>query len=144
MRTTNQTEKSRVDGSRPKRVPINGGRDILTVKGIPEDLHACWVNDYNVERYKAAGYEFWRGDAHVGDNKVDNATSLTDSVVSKAVGNGVTAFVMVIPKDLYDEDQKSMAQEIKEKESILFRQQKQDEGRYGDIKVQQGNASVAY
>jgi hypothetical protein len=144
MRTTNQTEKSRIDDSRPKRVPINGGRDILTVKGIPEDLHACWVNDYNVERYQAAGYSFWTGSAVVGDNKVDNASSLTDSVVSKAVGNGVTAFVMVIPKDLYDEDQKAMAQEVKEKEAILFRQQKQGEGRYGDIKVQTGNDSVAY
>lgn len=144
MRTTNQTEKSKIDESRPKRVPINGGRDILTVKGIPEDLHPCWVNDYNVERYLEAGYSFWNGKAIVGDNKVDNASSLTDSVISKAVGNNVTAFVMVIPKELYDEDQKAMAQEIKEKEAILFRQQKQGEGRYGDIKVQQGNDPVAY
>lgn len=144
MRTTNQTEKSRIDDSRPKRVPINGGRDILTVKGIPENLHACWVNDYNVERYKDAGYSFWTGNATVGDTKVDNASSLTDSVVSKAVGNNVTAYVMVIPKELYDEDQKAMAQEVKEKEAILFRQQKQGEGRYGDIKVQTGNDSVAY
>lgn len=144
MRTTNQTEKSRIDDSRPKRVPINGGRDILTVKGIPENLHACWVNDYNVERYKDAGYSFWTGNVTVGDTKVDNASSLTDSVVSKAVGNNVTAYVMVIPKELYDEDQKAMAQEVKEKEAILFRQQKQGEGRYGDIKVQTGNDSVAY
>jgi hypothetical protein len=144
MRTTNQTEKSKIDESRPKRVPINGGRDIMTVKGIPDDLHACWVNDYNVERYQAAGYEFWRGNVIVGDNKVDNASSLTDSVVSKAVGNGVTAFVMVIPQDLYNEDQKAMAQEVKEKEAILFRQQKQGEGRYGDIKVQSGNEPVTY
>lgn len=144
MRTTNQTEKSKIDDSRPKRVPINGGRDILTVKGIPDTLHACWVNDYNVERYQEAGYSFWTGSVTVGDNKVDNASSLTDSVVSKAVGNGVTAFVMVIPKELYDEDQKVMAQEIKEQEAILFRQQKQGEGRYGDIKVQQGNIPIAY
>lgn len=144
MRTTNQTEKSKIDDSRPKRVPINGGRDILTVKGIPDDLHPCWVNDYNVERYLEAGYSFWNGKAIVGDNKVDNASSLTDSVISKAVGNGVTAFVMVIPKELYDEDQKVMAQEIKEQEAILFRQQKQGEGRYGDIKVQQGNTPIAY
>lgn len=144
MRTTNQTEKSKVDDSRPKRVPINGGRDILTVKGIPDDLHACWVNDYNVERYQEAGYSFWTGKVIVGDNKVDNASSLTDSVVSKAVGNNVTAYVMVIPKELYDEDQKAMAQKIKEDEAILFRQQKQGEGRYGDIKVQQGETPLAY
>lgn len=69
---------------------------------------------------------------------------MSDSVVSKAVGNGVTAFVMVIPKELYDEDQKSMAQEVAEQESILFRQQKQGEGRYGDIKVQRGNSATDY
>lgn len=144
MRTTNQTEKSKIDDSRPKRVPINGGRDILTVKGLPPELHACWVNDYNVERYKSAGYSFWTGSAIVGDNKVDNAGSMSDSVVSKAVGNGVVAFVMVIPKELYDEDQKSMAQEVAEQESILFRQQKQGEGRYGDIKVERGDSATNY
>ncbi len=136
--TTNQTETSRVATDRPKRVPINGLRDKLTVKGIPEHLHACWVNDNNVERYKDAGYSFWTGSATVGDNHVDSNTGLSNSVVSRNVGNGVTAFVMVIPKELYEQDMKELEQDIASREAILFRSQKQAEGRYGNIEVNHG------
>ena len=138
MRTTNQKEENRVDSERPKRVPINGLRDKLTVKGIPEDLHACWVNDYNVDRFKEAGYSFWNGSAVVGDNHVDGNSGLTSGVISKNVGNDVTAYVMVIPVEIYEQDKKELEQEVAAKESILFRSQKQAEGRYGNIEVQHG------
>jgi len=139
--TTNQTVENRVDSERPARVPINGLRDKLVVKGIPEHLHACWVNDYNLERYKEAGYGFWTGSAVVGDNHVDSNSGMSSGVISRNVGNGVTAFVMVIPKDLYESDQKALDDEIASKESILFRSQKQAEGRYGNIEVQHGSKS---
>lgn len=134
--TTNQKEVSRIDADRPKRVPINGARDKLTVKGIPEEYHACWVNDYNVERYKDAGYGFWTGSAVVGDNHVDSNSGMTTSTMSKQVGNGVTAFLMVLPKELYEQDQKDLADEIAAKEAALFRSQKNAEGRYGTIEVE--------
>lgn len=137
MRTTNQTEKMEHKPI-PKRVPINGGRDILTVRGIPEDLHACWVNDYNVQRYLDAGYSYWTGNASVGDRKVDDNSGMTDSVVSKNVGNGVTAYLMVLPIEAYTEDMKTFHQNIDSQESILFRSQKQAEGRYGNIEVNHG------
>lgn len=136
MRTTNQTVENKVDSERPKRVPINGQRDKLVVKGIPEHLHACWVNDYNVEIYKDAGYGFWNGSAVVGDNHVDSNSGLTSGVISKNVGNGVTAYVMVLPKEFYDQDQKELSEEIAAKEAVLFRSQKQAEGRYGNLEVQ--------
>lgn len=135
MRKTNQTE---VAGSeRPKRVPINGSRDILNVKGIPPELHPCWVNDVdnNVERYQAAGYGFWTGDAMVGDRKIDSDSPIGTGVISKNVGNGVTAFLMVVPEEIYKEDQEALQREIAEKEAILFRNLKQGEGRYGKVEV---------
>ena len=138
---TNQTETQTATSDRPKRVPINGARDILTVKGIPEDLHPCWVNEDNVQRFVDAGYGFWNGKSIVGDNKVDSNSGLTSGVMSKNVGNGVTAYLMVIPKALYDEDQKSVQQDVSAKEAILFRSQKQADGRYGDIEVKHGGLS---
>lgn len=136
MRTSNQTEK--MERVIPKRVPINGSRDVLTVKGIPEDLHSCWVNDYNVQRYLDAGYSYWTGTEPIGDRKVDKDSSMASSVMAKNVGNDVTAYLMVIPKELYDEDMKRFHADIDAQESILFRSQKQAEGRYGDIKAVHG------
>lgn len=136
--STNQSETQTATSDRPKRVPINGSRDILTVRGIPENLHPCWVNEDNVQRFLDAGYGFWNGKAIVGDNKVDSNSGLTAGVVSKHVGNDVTAYLMVIPVELYNEDQKQLQQEISAKEAILFRSQKQADGRYGNIEVKHG------
>lgn len=136
--TTNQKEVSRIDSDRPKRVPINGARDKLTVKGIPDEYHACWVNEYNVNRYLEAGYGFWTGSTVVGDNHVDSNTGMTTSHISKQVGNGLTAHLMVIPKEFYEADQKELSDEISAKEAALFRSQKNAEGRYGNIEVSQG------
>ncbi len=131
MRKTNQTEGA--GSERPKRVPINGSREILSVSGIPDHLHPCWVNDIdnNIERYQGAGYGFWTGDAIVGDRKIDSDSPIGTGVISKNVGNGVTAFLMVVPVEYYKEDQEALAAEIKEKEAVLFRNLKQGEGRYG-------------
>lgn len=139
--STNQSETQTATSDRPKRVPINGSRDVLTVKGIPENLHPCWVNENNVQRFLDAGYGFWNGKAIVGDNKVDSNSGLTTGVVSKHVGNDVTAYLMVIPVELYNEDQKQLQQEISAKEAILFRSQKQADGRYGNIEVKHGGLS---
>lgn len=136
MRKTNQTDVAGSD--RPKRVPINGSRDILNVKGIPPELHPCWVNDVdnNIERYQQAGYNFWSGEAVVGDRKIDSDSPLGTGVISKNVGNSVTAFLMVVPVEYFNEDQKALQDEITEKERILFRNMKQGEGRYGTAGTQ--------
>lgn len=138
---TNQAETQVASSDRPKRVPINGARDILTVKGIPEGLHPCWVNEDNVQRFIDAGYGFWNGKAIVGDNKVDSNSGISSGVMTKNVGNNITAYLMVIPQELYDEDQKSLQQDVAAKEAILFRSQKNAEGRYGDIEVKHGGLS---
>jgi hypothetical protein len=139
--------------TRKERLPVNGNnRDILTIKGhgIPlcdcaskghkrcqdeTHLHPCWVNDYNVERFKEAGYEPWQGTVKVGDKKLDAASSMTDSTVSKAVGNGVTAILMVLPQQWYDEDMLDMEQQTKEKEAIMKRQFHGD-ARYGKVEIE--------
>lgn len=129
-----RNEKQLNRSGRPQRVPLQA-RNILTVKGVPEDLHACWVNDTenNVERYLDAGYSFWEGTVSVGEKKVDSNSQIGKRV-SKNVGNGVTAFLMVIPKDLWEEDFKAEQRKVTENEAALFRSIEKGEGRYGSIR----------
>jgi hypothetical protein len=136
VRKTNQTLEAE-DSDRPKRVPINGSRDILKVKGIPPNLHPCWVNDVdnNLERYQAAGYYFWIKPVAVGDNKIDSDSPMGSGVISKNVGNGVTAYLMVVPVEYYDEDMAAQQKDLSDREAILFRNLKQGEGRYGNVQV---------
>ena len=46
----------------PNRTPINGSRNKLVLRGVPDHLHPCWVNDtdegQNVQAYLDAGYSF--------------------------------------------------------------------------------------
>lgn len=129
-----RNEKQLNRSGRPQRVPLQA-RDILTVRGIPEHLHACWVNDTdnNLERYLDAGYAFFEGPTVVGDRKVDSNSQMGRRV-SKNVGNGVTAFLMVIPKEIFEEDYKAEQRRVAESESALFRSIEKGEGRYGSIK----------
>jgi len=119
---------------RPQRVPLQA-RDILTVKGIPNELHACWVNDTenNLERYLDAGYAFWERPVNVGDKKVDSNSSMGHRI-SKNVGNGVTAWLMVIPKEIWEQDFVSEQRKVAEGEAALFRAMEKGEGRYGSVK----------
>lgn len=127
---------------RKERIPISGVRDIFNTSkySIPDTLHACWVNDYNVDRFLDAGYEFWTGQSgtQAGDKRIDSDTQI-GSRVSKNVGNGVTGFLMVVPKEIWEEDQKSQNREVDEKESIMHRQIKSGEGRYGKVTIDHGS-----
>ena len=137
---------------RKERLPVNGNdRQILSIKEhkIPlcdcpdkghkkcvdeTHLHTCYVNDYNVERYKQAGYEFWYKGATIGDKRVDSAPGMTDSIVSINAGNGLTAFLMVVPQQWYEEDMGAMERQVAEKESIMKRQI-HAQGNYGKVEI---------
>ena len=138
MRTTRQNAVETGRQERSARIPINGTRDILAVKGIPEEFHPCWVNDTdnNIQKYLDAGYSFWTGNAVVGDRKVDSDSPMASGVIQKNVGNGLTAYLMVIPKDIWESDMAEYHKTIGEKESIMLRNEKQGNGRYGSIKIE--------
>ena len=89
---------------RPQRVPIGGtGADILAVKGIRPDFHACWVNDYLVPRYIEAGYAFVSNDVTFGSYHVNQGNPL-GARYARDVGAGRTAYLMEVPQEYYDED----------------------------------------
>lgn len=132
----------RTQESRPTRTPINGKRDVLTVKGMEEGFHYCWVNEPQVDRYLSAAYDFVTHDVVVGDQKV-NAASQIGGKVSKKVGvnsdgSGLNAYLMRIDENLYFEDLDAHHAEIDEKEEQL----RVSLGKNVNDKVQYGNVSI--
>lgn len=125
----------------PTRVSIQGRRDVLAVKGQEEGWHYCWVNDLignvegNIDRYLDGGYEFVTHAVVVGDRKIDNASQIGGKV-SKAVGNGVTAYLMRCPEEIYFEELALMNQEALDQTlAINAALNKTEEGKYGNVVI---------
>lgn len=128
-----QTNRS----ERPKRNPINGHRDILNVQGQEEGYHYCWVNEDKVSRYEQAWYEFVTHDVVVGDRKV-NAAAQVGGKVSMSVGNNLTAYLMRVPQEYYDEDRAAEQLDLDEKEaSMRASLNSGGDGRYGKVEISQ-------
>lgn len=120
---------------RPKRQPINGYRDLLSVQGKEEGYHYCWVNEDKVPRYEQGWYEFVTHDVIIGDKKVNTAAQLGGKV-SLAVGNQMTAYLMRIPVEYYEEDMKAQANAVDEVEaSMKAKLNSGADGQYGSVEI---------
>lgn len=124
----------------PTRTPVAGNRDKLAVRGIPEGKVARWVNDLDegsrIQMFLDAGYEFVTSKGlTIGDRTVDTSTLDTGSVRTKNVGAGVTAYLMAIDKEFYDEDQQAKYDEIQRTEESMFRDDINSEDRYGKVNI---------
>ena len=132
------TEKKTVGrprkSNRPKRAPISGNRDVLTVRGIPEGYVARWVNDVDerVSKFQAAGYEFVNDKGVITGDKTINNGDNVGSVITKNVGGGVVSYLMAQRKEYYEEDKATAAQAIDDTEAAITRKK---EGQYGSIEV---------
>lgn len=115
---------------RPVRTPINGARDILNVRGQEAGFHYCWVNEDNVGRYLEGGYEFVSHDVIVGDKKIEATAMGTHH--TKAVGNGVTGYLMRCPEEFYEDELRNVAQKTNEVESTL---NNKSDGQYGNVEI---------
>lgn len=138
--------QSRVSGSksRPKRVPITGDRDVLTVVGKDKDYEYRWVRDNSesgarIFRFLQAAYEFvdaTKGAHGIGDSFVYETHDM-GSLVRKPGGNGQYLFLMRIPKEFYDEDALAKQVSITEQEQDIVRERdphsKGDDGQYGKV-----------
>jgi hypothetical protein len=130
--TTTRTE-------RPTRIPVSGeGRNILSINDQDPNYVYRWVNDVEgrIDRFKAGGYEFVHSTDIAGDRSTENASNAS-TVLSKKVGNGITAYAMRIKREWYEEDQASKAKAIDDKEESLFRElNKQEVGLTGSVKFE--------
>lgn len=119
---------------RPSRTPINGERDILSVKGLHPDKHYCWVNDYNVDRWLNGGYAHTEHEVIVGDTRIE--PSQFGNKVSKPVGNGVIAFLMWCPKEIYDEEVEFLNQKVDLREQTMQEElNTKEDGKYGSVEI---------
>jgi hypothetical protein len=124
---------------RPKRVPVSGRRNVLTVEGKDEDYHYHWVNDDSkglIQRFKDGGYELVEdvsGQYAVGERSVDDASGAT-SFVSRPVGNGITAYLMRIRQEWYDEDREANMELLAAREADMKRTLNSGkDGTYGNV-----------
>ncbi len=129
MAKTQETTK------RVRRAPVDGGRDILAVANQDPNYVYRWVNDKDgrVQRLLERGYEVVNQDVEVGQAKVDRGTTV-GTVVTKAVGGGVTAVLMRIPREYYDEDQAYKAEQNDAMEAAM-RSKAHQAGDYGSVTI---------
>lgn len=116
--------------NRPKRSKLSQ-RDKLTFKGHRDPNFAYRVINDKDSRIKDAlesGWEFVCSDDQLGDKRAAEAGPI-DTRVSKSVGGGTTGFLMRIPKEYYEEDQKEKAAKIDEIEKAL--KPNKNQGQYG-------------
>lgn len=120
---------------RPARIPIHGYRNVLDVTGQEAGWHYCWVNDYNVDKYQDGGYEFVTHEVTVGHAKV-NSGSQVGAKVSKAVGNGVTAFLMRLPEEYYNEELAALNEKVDaSEETMKALLNSGKDGQYGKVSI---------
>jgi hypothetical protein len=117
---------------RVDRVPIHGGKNILTVEGQEPGFHYCWVTDGNAPKYERASYEFVTHSVVVGDRRIDAAPGI-GAKVSIPGGNGVTLYLMRIPTELYDSDMKTFHKNIDVMEQTMYETEASVPGRYGKV-----------
>lgn len=129
-----------------KRVPLHEQKkDILTVPQ-KEGFVRRFVNDYatdpgqRIARFLKAGWKVVDDESRVGTPGVENPNQSIGTGVRKYVGGGITAVLMEIEQELYDEDQESKAERQDEIEKQIFRGDGV-EGRYGKIEKEDGFVS---
>ena len=120
---------------RPKRFDLTK-RNILTAPDRP-GKHRRFVNDTHdrIEQFLNRGWSIVTEEEikEIGDPRVGKGTHV-GTPVSKNVGLGVTAVLMEIDQEIYDEYQEARRKELNEKERAMTLQP-QKEGSYGSVKI---------
>lgn len=135
------TEKRIVNKSRATerktRIPVSGNRNILTLENLDPAYNYRWVNDVEgrLNRFVAGGWAFATKTGEVGDRTADSSSG-TSSVVSKEVGAGVTAYLMRIKMEWFEEDKAAKAAQIDKSEESMKRQlNSKEDASYGKVTI---------
>lgn len=135
---TDESRPSKIDRSnRPKRTPIHGHRNKLTLVGEEPGWHYCVVNEDNVFKYEQAGYEFVTHALQIGDKHIDAAQEVGGKLSLK-VGNGLTGYIMRCLDEDFEEEMRLIDEDTNSRESELFQSlNSKEDGKYGEVKVEQ-------
>jgi len=141
----NDTVKKDIDkpslvnrSDRPHRVPINGLRDKMSVRGQEPGWHYCWVNEDKVDRYLNGDYEFVTHEVQVGDRKIDSA-SMIGGKVAMPVGNGLTGYLMRCTDEVFKEEMTLINERTDDNERSLRENLNSGaDGKYGKVEIGRG------
>ena len=125
---------SKAPAGRPKRIPV-GSRNRLDVIGKDPNFVYRIVNDVDdrIERFKQAGYELVDvQEARLSSQRVGAGTP-EGTMASMPVGMGTTGYLMKIPKDWYEDDQRTKQVQIEASEESI--KKPNIDGAYGEIKI---------
>jgi hypothetical protein len=119
--------------NRRTRSPIDGRRNILTVKGLAPGMVGRWVDNLpeRVEQLEERGYEPVRKPVQIGDMNIDSGAEF-GAVITKRVGGGREQILMQIPKEWYDADQ-AEKQKIVDARETATRQGDKSQNFYGKV-----------
>ncbi len=122
------------------RVPMHESRRLRFPQR--EGFHRHVFNDdkktNRIQRALDAGYTFVTEDAEGRDPRAGDASRIGKNT-SQHVGDGMMGFLMEIPQETYDKDQKAKQTIIDRQEAEIRRDKKpSDEGLYGGVKVEHG------
>jgi len=121
------------------RVPMHESRRLRFPARKGYHRHVFNDDDKNrIQRALNAGYEFVTEEIDGRDLRVGDASQVGNNV-SQQVGSGMTGFLMEIPQETYDNDQKSKQSKINLQEAEIRREKKSEgeHGLYGGVKVEQ-------
>lgn len=119
---------------KPRRMNVNGTRNVLTVTGKDPAYEYRVVNDDGdrISQFEEMGYEIVKDqNIRVGDRRINNPTK-EGSPIQASVGGGMKAYVMRIKRDWYEEDQAAKAAKIDETEKGMVREAR-EKSDYGKI-----------
>ena len=121
--------------NRRTRSPIDGRRNILTVKGLAPGMVGRWVDNTpeRVDELMERGYEPVCKSVQVGDISIDSGADI-GAVVTKRVGGGKEAILMQIPEEWYKADQAEKQRIVDERETAT-KQDSKDKDFYGKVVV---------
>jgi len=121
--------------NRRVRSPIDGRRNILTVKGLAPGMVGRWVDNTpeRVDQLLDRGYEVVREKVQVGDMSADSGSQM-GSAITKRTGGGKEAILMQIPEEWYKADQLEKQKIVDEREKATIDGDKAP-GYYGKVEV---------
>jgi len=121
------------------RVPMHESRRLRFPqrKGYHRHVFNDDVKTNRIQRALDGGYEFVMENVEGRDHRVGDASRVGKNT-SQMVGDGVMGFLMEIPQDLYDEDQKAKQQKLNLQEAEIKRIKKpsDDASLYGGVRVE--------
>lgn len=112
-----QTKAQRLKEKRQQRKPLTGRIQKLQID-IPDGFAGRWFNDVGprIQNALAAGWEFIdpKTQLNVRERPDDMGSVVRERVDKKLSNEPIYAYLMVIEKELYDEDQASKMNEVLE------------------------------